>query len=383
MTTREEYELLCSDGVRREIDRRIECDPLEIALDKHLPHAALVATQVKYLQRARRKLPEWYRARCIVPALAYEQSSSCDCAAHKSLDGETALDLTCGLGVDSYHLSKRFARVTAVERDPVLADVARENFRRLGAGNIEVVCCPAEEFVARTTEHYDWCYADPDRRGPHGEKLVRLEECSPDIVALMPALRERAERICIKASPLFDIDEAFRLFGRCRVEAVSLGDECKEVLIYIDGGEPAVTATALGRGSYTVRRDASPEPSTPELFRRDDYRLLLIPDVALQKTRLARRYLDGRADIWSDNGCGFAVEKAETPLCRQYEILSTEHYDPRRLRRELKGRRIEIVKRDFPMPTQRLTAALGVREGGDERVVFTSVKGEFLVIRLK
>ena len=383
MITREQYELLCRDDVRGDIDRCIDRDPIETALDKRLPHAAEVASQVKYLQRARRKLPEWYRARCIMPALAFEQSSSCDCAAHKEPEGETALDLTCGLGVDSFYLSKRFAHVTAVERDPVLADVARENFRRLGADNIEVVCASAEEFIARTEGHYDWCYADPDRRGPHGEKLVRLEECSPDITALMPAIRRRADRVCIKASPMFDIDEAFRIFGQCRVEAVSLGDECKEVLVYIDGSGPSVTATALGRGSFTVPRDGSPEPAAPASFRREEYVRLLIPDVALQKTRLARRYLDGRADIWSDNGYGFATAEADTPLCRQEEIASIERYDPRKLRREMKGRGIEILKREFPVATHRIAAALGVREGGGERVAFTSVGGEFLVIRLK
>ena len=49
----------------------------------------------------------------------------------------------------------------------------------------------------------------------------------------------------------------------------------------------------------------------------------------------------------------------------------------------MKGRGIEILKREFPVATHRIAAALGVREGGGERVAFTSVGGEFLVIRLK
>ena len=58
--------------LRRAIEENIERDPQRVALDKHVPHAALVATQVKYLQRARKKLPQLYEARCIIPPRAFE-----------------------------------------------------------------------------------------------------------------------------------------------------------------------------------------------------------------------------------------------------------------------------------------------------------------------
>ena len=60
--------------------------------------------------------------------------------------------------------------------------------------------------------HFDWIYADPDRRSAEGRKLVRLEDCSPDIIALKPLLDRVSGRLCIKNSPLFDIGEALRLF---------------------------------------------------------------------------------------------------------------------------------------------------------------------------
>ena len=385
MITREQYELLCSESLRRAVDANIGRDPLAIALDKHLPHAAAVASQVKYLLRARRKLPSWFDARCIIPSLAFEQSSSEVCAAHKPLEGDTVLDLTCGLGVDSAALARRFRHVTAIERSDVLADIARENFRRLGIGNIEVVCDTAEHYIATCGRRFDWCYADPDRRGAHGEKLVRLEDCSPDIAALLPRLREIAAAVCIKASPMFDIDEAFRIFGHCRVEAVSLADECKEVLITVGDTEPAVTATALGIGSLSVSASelAAFVPAVPPAFRADEYRWLVQPDVALQKSRTVRYHLAGKADVWSENGYGFAVERPDGILGRVFEIERIERFDPKRLRRELKGIGIEIMRRDFPHSTQRLKELTGIREGGSQRMAFTSAAGEVLTIRLK
>ena len=385
MITREQYELLCDGALRRAVDANIERDPFAIALDKHLPHASETASQVKYLQRARRKLPSYFAARCIIPSLAFEQSSSEECAAHKPLAGDTVLDLTCGLGVDSFALSHRFRRVVSVERNDVLADVARENFRRLGADNIEVVCDTAERFVAECAERFDCCYVDPDRRGARGEKLVRLEDCSPDVTVLLPRLREIARTVCIKASPMFDIDEAFRLFGECCVEAVSLADECKEVLITIGSGQPSVTATALGTGTYSVSVDELSEfvPCVPPSFRADEYRWLVQPDVALQKTRTVRRHLAGKADVWSENGYGFAVEYPDGVIGRVFEIESIRHFDPKHLRRELKGAGVEIMRRDFPFSTQRIKEMTGMREGGSRRIVFTSVGGTALTVELK
>lgn len=383
MITHEQYQLLCEPEVRQSIAENLSRDPFAVALDKRIAHAAEVATQVKYLDRARKKLPSYYEARCIIPSLAFEQSSSEECAAHKPLEGESVLDLTCGLGVDAYYLSRKFARVVTIERNEVLADVARENFRRLGAENIEVVCADSAEYVASCNEHFDWCYADPDRRGAKGEKLVRLEDCSPDMVALMPRLRSIASRVCIKASPMFDVDEALRLFDECSVEVVSLGDECKEVLIYIGGEESGlVTATALGLGSYVVSADSREEPSLPQ-FNADRYRWLVQPDVALQKCRVARRHLAGKADIWSENGYGFSVERPSDVIGRIYEIERIEPFDPKALKREMKGRRVQLFKRDFPLATERLMAMTGIKEGGSAKMAFTTICGEYLVIRLK
>lgn len=62
--TREEFDTLCRDDVRRAVEENLGRDPLAVALDRRTPHAALVATQVKYLERARTKLPSYYAARC-------------------------------------------------------------------------------------------------------------------------------------------------------------------------------------------------------------------------------------------------------------------------------------------------------------------------------
>ena len=83
--TREELSILLLPEVQQAIDENISRDAVQVALDGHIPHAREVATQVKYLQRARTKLPRLYDARAIIPARAFEQSSSEECAAESAL----------------------------------------------------------------------------------------------------------------------------------------------------------------------------------------------------------------------------------------------------------------------------------------------------------
>lgn len=383
MITPEELSILTSPEVRQAIAEARGHDPLAVALDSRIPHARLVATQVKYLARAERKLPSYAAAQCILPPRAFEQASSEACAATKQLSGERVLDLTCGLGVDARALSLRFRQVVTLERDPVLAAIARENFARLGITNVEVVCSTAEEYLAREGLQFDWIYADPDRRGADGLKKVRLEDCSPDIVALLPRLREITSRICIKNSPMFDVDEAQRIFEGCRVEVLSVADECKEVVIYADGSGAAITATALGKGSYTVRPDEATAPPIPSDFCPERYGWLVIPDVALQKARLARLHLHGKADIWSENGFGFAVEEPHDILGRVMAIETIEPYDPKRQKHALKGHKAEIFKRDFPIATEEIMRRLGLRSGGEMRLACTKIGEDYWLIRLK
>lgn len=381
MITAEEFELLRTEELRQAVAAARGRDPLDVALDRTVPHARLVATQVKYLARAERKLPTYAAAQCILPPRAFEQASSEATAAHKAIEGDTVLDLTCGLGVDSLYLSRRFRRVVALERDPLLARITSENFSRMGVANIEVVNTSAEEYLRQEGLHFDWIYADPDRRSAEGRKLVLLEACSPDIVALKPKIDRITARLCLKNSPLFDVDEALRLFPDSRVEVLSLGDECKEMLIYADGTGPLVTATALGIGSFAAAPGAVP-PETPP-FDPERFRWLVIPDVALRKARLTRLHLAGKADCWSDNGFGFAAAEPHGVIGRVSPIESIEPYDPKRLKRGLKGRGVEILKRDFPLPPDELMRRLGAHPGADVRMAFTKIGNDFWAIRLK
>jgi hypothetical protein len=408
----DDLDILLSDDFRRSVEENLERDPHRIALDRTVPYAALVASQVKNLRRAADKLPVWYTARCIIPSLAFEQSSSEGASSQKKYSGRLAIDLTCGLGVDTHALSRRFERVISVERDPFLAAVARENFHRLGAHNIEVVNSSAEEFLS-TAAHSadpvsaDLIYIDPDRRSTAGKKLVRIEDCSPNVVALTSQIRTLAPRMVVKLSPLFDVDEVFKIFGPggkahdgfgsgsesfVNVEVISLNGECKEVIADVafvpSLRASRIRAVAIGFGEieYSLSDDGEAAGLSVRTFTPDSYRWLIAPDVALQKARLVRRYFSEH-DVWieSDNGYGFSAIRPGDIMGRTFAIEAIEPFDPKALRRRLKAgniKNIDIMKRDFPLPAADIARQLGVREGGSRRIAFTRAAGRLWQITI-
>ena len=403
MMTGADFEILTDSGIRRLIAENLDRDPAGVAMRVGGPYAALVATQVKYLQRARRKLPSYCAAQCILPPRAFEQASSEASAGRMEFSGDWCVDLTCGLGVDAWALSRRFRRVVAVERDPVMAAVAAYNFGLLGANHIEVVTGSAEEFLERwrregTESPPDLIYLDPDRRDAGERKRVTLEALSPDVGALLPRLRLAAQQVVVKLSPLFDVEEAVRVFGpACRVEVVSEEGGCKQVVVEtgqgIDG--PLIRATVIGRqpDRWSVEYPAEAvwachaQGNVPVSFNQ-----LIVPDVALQKARLVRRYFGERGMYApTENGFVFAADPDTKNLChplsgRAYAIERIEPFRPKALKTHFKKcniRRITLLKRDFPHSAAEILNLLNISEGSDALVAFTVLDGERVAVRLK
>ncbi|MBQ5594392.1 MAG: RsmD family RNA methyltransferase [Alistipes sp.] len=379
-----DVEIMLSEEFRQSVLSNVERDPVVVAMDKHIANASLVATQVKYLQRARHKLPRLYEAGCVIPPRAFEQSSSEESANIKNIGGGTLLDLTCGLGIDVMHFAERFERVVTLERDEALAKVVRYNFALLGIDNVDVITTSAEEYVATTTEHFDWVFADPDRRSAEGKKMVRMEDCSPDVISLMPRLREIANRVGLKLSPLFDVDEAFRLLPCSEVEVVSIGGECKELNIYTGARHDVLRVVVAGLGSWEFTPEDMHVAPSAESIDVERAKYLIIPDVALQKARVAIAAFKPYAQIWSNNGYAFAEELPEEVLpAKVYAIERIERYNPKQLKREFKGVGVEILKRNTTLSVEGVRRATGMRAGSERVMAITSIGSESWIMLLK
>ena len=401
----DDWKILTSEEGMALVEAHLDEYPERLALSLRNP---TVTRQVRMLQRCREKLPSFYAARCVVPQVSYEQSSSeatarvrvsqlCD-----ELPPEArrlAVDLTCGLGVDAWALSRGFERVVAVEIDAERAEMARWNMQRLGAENVEVVCRSAEEFVAGYGDGrpIDVVYVDPSRKREDGRRVYSLEESTPNMVELMPALQRVARRVVVKLSPLFDVAEVRRVFGEeVRVEVVSLEGECKEVVAAVGFGK-GVRVTVIRRGEVrhfdfewnAVGSNAQPKGNI-DAESTEAWPYVLAPDVAFVKGRVVEAYVE-QVLVREVSGlrwtmCGEYVLASAIPTGfagTAYRILSVHPYQPKVLKRQLREqgvRRINLHRHGFPYSAEQIARSLGVALGGATEVVCAVVGGAPMVM---
>ena len=193
--------------------------------------------QVAGRQTARRKLPTWAAVEGIVypPHLNMEQCSSEQTARYKARlagEGERFVDLTGGFGVDFYFMSQGFRQRVYVEQSAELCAIAEENFGKLGHEGA-VCCCDTATYLTEM-QHADVLYLDPARRNEHGVRTYGIEDCSPNVLELLPLLMEKADTVILKLSPMLDWHQAVEALKYVReVHIVSVDNECKELLLVL------------------------------------------------------------------------------------------------------------------------------------------------------
>lgn len=91
-------------------------------------------------------------------ALSAEQATGDHLAAlHAALvePESTVLDMTCGLGIDAFHIARRALSVTAIDIDSRCAEAVNMNARALGLDNVEGVCADSTEWLRLTDRKFD------------------------------------------------------------------------------------------------------------------------------------------------------------------------------------------------------------------------------------
>lgn len=198
-----------------------------------------LAEQIAARRQIREKLPSWYKNEALIfPAkIAVEQCSSEQTAGYKQklVEPETYMyDLTGGLGIDSYFFSRKVNRLVYVERFPDYCDAARYNFSVLGAENITVIQADAAHYLDRIAEA-DVFYLDPARRGESNKRVFALQDCEPDLPALLPVLLQKAPKVIAKLSPMADLRMTWELLpGITSIHLLSIKNECKEMLVVVE-----------------------------------------------------------------------------------------------------------------------------------------------------
>ena len=195
----------------------------------------LAIRQINGVQKLKNKVPGFSENLSILypRQLSLEQCSSETTANYKAslCEGNSLVDLTGGFGIDFYYMVQHFAKADYVEQQQELCELANHNFATLKLKNFRVHNQKAEDFLDDMT-FTDQLFIDPARRDSGGNKLVRIQDCEPDIAKLWPVMLEKSNQIMVKLSPMIDISSTLNdLCQLSEIHIISVENECKEVLL--------------------------------------------------------------------------------------------------------------------------------------------------------
>ena len=292
------------------------------------------------------------------------------------------VDLTGGLGMDSFALSRRGQRLHYVERSPELLAIARHNHRLLGATGICHRQGDAGDWQPLPDCHPDLLFVDPDRRaGLH--RAVRLEDCEPDVLAYLPRWRRQASAVWLKLSPAFDLSLAVRQLQPQRLTVVSVNGQVKELLVACGAEEavPRIEAVLLNAGGQVVQQYSADwahwkDTVTASAAASAWQACLYEPDPALIKAGLIGQLLDRFGLRQVKPGLAYLTgpETVSGFPGRAYRIDAVMPFQRKQARRALRRLGIEAVqvhRRDFPWPPTQIYDSLGLRAGDQADLFFT------------
>jgi len=346
--------------------------------------ASWIVQQIQGFQKAWRKVPEWAGVDGIVwpESSIVEQGSSEYTAKYKAglLSGDLLIDLTGGLGVDTYYFSKHFKHVLYIDKNGRSCAFATHNFKKLGANNIDVVHDTAEHFIDSNPVAADVFYIDPARRLEGIGRLKSMEDFSPAVTQLIPRLKNRAFTVMIKLSPMLDISFLKnQLPGLDQLHVVAVDNECKELICCVQEGPSkglkvrAVDLSSKGKVDAFVfdledERVAEPAYSMPMKY-------LYEPNAAVMKAgafrliaqRFGIRKLQEHSHLYTDDRLmtGFPG--------RVFEVVNIVRPTKADVRLFVPEGRANLTLRNFRGTVRNLRTKLSLKEGGDDYIFGTTL----------
>lgn len=392
----EEIAKLQSVDVNQFIDTVYHLDPQKIILKYHskssLPIKA-IAEQIECRKKASEKFKNLPYKRLIYTKQAFEQSSSETTAKFKSelLRGKNFIDLTGGLGIDFYFISKNFNENIFCEENSVLAEIFKHNSKTLECENLISRNENSLDVLAEYNDKYfDWIYVDPSRRSS-GRRSVDLKYCNPNLNEHLELISKKGKNILIKLSPAFDFKEAQKIFDRMtNFYVVSSDGECKEVLIIIDTRKKPksvnVHSVIISCDKTRIFSKNNVEEIEKHFSDIIHSNYLYIPDCSITASgltdKLANRY---RLNWVSFNTTLLHGNELHNDFPgRIFLIKNVDIYNQKRFIGEIKLRNIfsaNIICKNFTVKPEEMYKNLKIKTGGNFYFIFTrNNKGKLIYL---
>ena len=312
---------------------------------------------------------------------------------HSSLisNEHNLLDMTAGLGIDSFSFAEKNLEITAIELNPEKAETLNKNAKTLGLTNLKVISGDSINFLKETKDTFDIIFIDPSRRDIDDDRkrLYNLRDCGPDVITYQDLLFQKTKKVLIKASPLLDVTQTLKDFKNIAVvRAVGVKGECKEILIELISNYTrktlleAVNLDNEGEIIWKFSVDnpqsktydlASVEELTPGAF-------ILEPSAMIMKLapweELCSRFKAKKLGISSN--LFVSSEMPETFPGRVTQFIKTLQKQDRKSLKELPA---TVVSKNHPLSPQDLRKVFRLKEG-DQNFIYATRIGEKPIIFL-
>ena len=368
--------IFTSDQVKQFISDHRDDDIQKLLLSppaEFKEHITFIVDQILSRRKAKTKLPEWYANSGLIlpPPLSLEQSSSPATSAYKSklIKGEVLVDLTGGMGVDTIAFSSHFKNVHYVEMNESIYTVFEHNRDVLGKRTIKTHHQTAEDFL--TSFPGKACFfIDPARRDQNKSRVFRFEDCSPNVVELIPEFKAKAKRVLVKAAPMIDLSLGIEeLQYVSEVHVVSVKNEVKEVLFLLDlenalNAEPLIRCVNLETFHSPFEFRPSQERTTENTLR-ELGQYLYDPNSSILKAGAFKLVGEkfGLKKLATNTHLYTSDELINEFPGRVWKVIETV-INKKNIAQLLPGGKANVITKNYPQKPDELKKKLKIKDGG-------------------
>lgn len=350
-------------------------DPYQISLSaKQNPSINLpkIASQIQARQKLNLKLPTWTaNPQIFYPKnISLEQSSS-EITAHfkASLVSGNVVDLTGGMGVDTAAFSKNTSKVTYIELQKDLCEIAKYNHDILGLSNIVHINTDGLEYLKLSKEPLDFIYVDPARRDEKGNKVILFKDCQPNILDILK-IKSDDTALLIKTSPLLDLERAIlELNGVDKVWVVCFKNEVKEILFLKHDQatlNPTIEVIELNHQDSLLYSGKLSDEKVKISILGPVLKYLYEPHPGLLKAGFFKSMETEDVIKLNSNTHLYSSKELDTHFPgKSFRVIETGPVDIGWLIKHLPNKKVNISTRNFPGKPEDLRKKLKLKDGGN------------------
>ncbi len=340
-----------------------------------------LAQQLEGKRRTKSKLPLWHTTRGILfpPKVNIEQTSSQATAQYKAslLSGNSIIDITGGLGVDSYYFSKVIPQVTHVEMNEEVSAFAKANFETLGSSEITCIIGNGIDYLSNQNTVYDTIYIDPGRRTDTKGKVFMLADCLPNVPKYLDLLLSKCTVLYIKTAPLLDLTAGLNeLKNVSEIHIIAVKNEVKELLWCLNQNKSQethihtvnITSSIIDKISFNLEKTHSSEAvyDIPKTY-------LYEPNAALLKSGafnwISKHY---NIDKLHQHTQLYTSDLQISFPGRSFKITQVVPYN-KQFKNTLSIPKAHITTRNFGISVIELRKKFKIKDGGDIYLFFTTL----------